>query len=542
MKLLPGGSLAQAAARPIRPRDAAGLLASVADAVHYAHQRGVLHRDLKPANILLDDRGQPYVTDFGLAKQTWASRGRQPPEEGSSDCSSSPGADAPGSPFPTTHTGAIIGTPAYMAPEQASGQRGAVTTAADVYGLGAVLYELLTGRPPFRGATPVETLRLVLEAEMQRPRALNPAVDRDLETICLKCLAREPARRYAGAADLAADLRRFLAGETIAARRAGPVERLVRSVRRHPVVSVLVLSLVVTLTVGCAVVGALWLHAEASYVRAKRTGASSRRRWRTRGRQGRKRREKRTERRARSNGPIKTPTTPRPDRRSPTPTGARPARRSGAMRQQSEDLRAISGTQQVRRQMLQTVLEFEQQFVRERGDDPKLRREQADAQFDCAQIASEIGTNDDALTAYRRAADLYRELHEDDPQDVDLQRCYVNSLNNAGVHEPDVESKRADFQETRRLYEEFLCFHPDDERLLCGLGGALDNIGSSYLNSGRFREAMDCLNQAVAIQEELLAATTTASPSPTIWRRPIPTSAPCTHGCRVSSPTPNAIT
>ena len=159
----------------------------------------------------------------------------------------------------------------------------------------------------------------------------------------------------------------------------------------------------------------------------------------------------------------------------------------------------------VRRQMLQTVLEFEQEFVRQHGDDPKLRREQADAQFDPPRFASEIGTNGDALTAYRRAADLYRELHEGDPRDVELQRCYVNSLNNAGVHESDVESKRADFQETRRLYEEFLCFQPDDERLLCGLGGALDNIGSSYLNSGRFREAMDCLNQAVAIQEELLA-------------------------------------
>ncbi len=173
------------------------------------------------------------------------------------------------------------------------------------------------------------------------------------------------------------------------------------------------------------------------------------------------------------------------------------------MRKQAEDLKAISGTQLVRRQMLQTALEFEQDFVRQRGDDPKLRREQADAQFDAAQIISEIGTNDGALDAYRRARDLYQELHEADPRDVDLQRCTVNCINNAGVHEPDVESKRADFQEARRLYEEFLCFHPDDERLLNGLGGALDNLGSSYLNSGQFREALDCLNQAVGIQEEL---------------------------------------
>ena len=255
MKLLPGGSLAQIA-RPVKPRDAARLLAAVADAVHYAHQHGVLHRDLKPANILLDDRGQPYVSDFGLAKQLLASGRREPADEGRGGVT--PPLHAGRSPdSAATHTGAIVvGTPSYMAPEQASGDRDAVTTAADVYGLGAVLYELLTGRPPFRGATPVETLRLVMEAEPRRPRSLNAAVDRDLETICLKCLAREPARRYPSAADLAADLRRYVAGETITARRASRVEKLVRSVRRHPVVSALALALVLTLAAGCAVVGA----------------------------------------------------------------------------------------------------------------------------------------------------------------------------------------------------------------------------------------------------------------------------------------------
>ena len=490
MKLLPGGSLAQAA-RPIRPRDAARLLASVADAVHYAHQRGVLHRDLKPANILLDDRGQPYVTDFGLAKQMPASGGRQPPDEGHNQ-----GADAPRSPFPPTCTGAAVGTPSYMAPEQASGARGAVTTAADVYGLGAVLYELLTGRPPFRGATPIETLRLVMETEPQRPRTLNPAVDRDLETICLKCLAREPIRRYAGAADLADDLRRCLTGEPIAARRAGRVERLARSVRRHPVVSALALALVLTLATGCAVVGALWLRAEANGTQLAAALANAR-----------TAREKAESETTRAEGET---------RRADQNALDAEARRKAAdanfrrahdailqMRKQAEDLKAISGTQPVRCQMLQTVLEFEQDFVRQRGDDPVLRREQADAQFDAAQIISEIGTNDGALDAYRRAHDLYQEMHEADPRDVDLQRCCANSINNAGSHESDVESKRADFQEARRLYEEFLCFHPDDERLLNGLGGALDNLGTSYVNSGQFREALDCLDQAVGIQEEL---------------------------------------
>ncbi|HVS37157.1 MAG TPA: serine/threonine-protein kinase [Gemmataceae bacterium] len=494
MKLLTGGSLAQAAARSIQPREAARLLAAVADAVHYAHQRGVLHRDLKPANILLDDRGQPYVTDFGLAKQMAVSGGRQPP-----DGVQNPAADAPRSPTPgTTHTGAVIGTPAYMAPEQAAGRRGAVTIAADVYGLGAVLYELLASRPPFRGATPMETLQLVLEGEVQRPRTLNHAVDRDLETICLKCLAREPVRRYASAADLAADLRRCLAGETIAARRAGSIERLVRSVRRRPVVSALACLLVLTLAVGCAVAGALWLRSEADRIQlaaALRDAQAAKDKA-----DGERTRAESEQQRADQNAQQAEARQKLADVNF---THAHDAVQ--LLRQLSEKLKTVAGTQPIRREMLQAALDYEEEFSRQHSDDPRLRREQADAQFDAAQITSEIGTNEGALIAYRRARDLYRELHEACPQDVALQRCYVNSINNAGVHEPDVESKRADFEEARRLYEEFLCFHPDDERLLNGLGGALDNLGSGYLNSGRFREAMDCLNQARQIQEELLA-------------------------------------
>ena len=153
--------------------------------MHHAHQRGILHRDLKPANILLDERGEPFVTDFGLAKRV----------EGDSEL---------------TLSGAIMGTPAYMAPEQASGQRGAVTTATDVYGLGAVLYALLTGHAPFGGDS-IESRRSSRCAERarSRQRSNNPRVPRDLEVICLKCLEKDPARRYASAQALADDLRRL---------------------------------------------------------------------------------------------------------------------------------------------------------------------------------------------------------------------------------------------------------------------------------------------------------------------------------------------
>jgi hypothetical protein len=193
MKLIEGGSLSEHLPRLVpEPRTAVQLLATVARAVHYAHQHGILHRDLKPANILLDEQGQPHVTDFGLAKRIGSGGG-------------------------ATQTGMIIGTPSYMPPEQAGGKK-RLTTAVDVYALGAILYELLTGQPPFAAETPLDTVLQVLEREPERPRKLNPQVDRDLELICLKCLAKEPVQRYTSAEALAADLEHWLAGEPLTVR------------------------------------------------------------------------------------------------------------------------------------------------------------------------------------------------------------------------------------------------------------------------------------------------------------------------------------
>jgi WD40 repeat protein/serine/threonine protein kinase len=196
------------------PREAACLVATVAEAVHYAHQRGVLHRDLKPSNILIDAKHQPHLTDFGLAKVIQKES-------------------------TLTHTYAILGTPAYMSPEQARGDAKAVTIAADVYGLGAVLYEALTGSPPFGGGTSMETIRQVLDQEPRRPSLLNRAVDRDLETVCLKCLEKDPERRYRSAEAVAEDLQRWLRQEPILARPATRVEHLRKWVRRRPAVAAL---------------------------------------------------------------------------------------------------------------------------------------------------------------------------------------------------------------------------------------------------------------------------------------------------------------
>jgi WD40 repeat protein/tRNA A-37 threonylcarbamoyl transferase component Bud32 len=247
MKLL-GESLAHALPRYREdPRAAANLVATVARAVHHAHQRGILHRDLKPANILLDADGRPHVGDFGLARRV----------EGEG----------------ATVSGAILGTPAYMAPEQAGGRR--PTTAVDVYGLGAILYELLTGRPPFQAPTSMETVLKVLHEEAVPPGRLRPGLPADLEVICLKCLRKEPEGRYASAKEMADDLERFLGGEPIAARPVGPLERASRWVRRNPVVAGLAAAVVLVLLAGIGVASYFAYHASQEAENAKHLATES---------------------------------------------------------------------------------------------------------------------------------------------------------------------------------------------------------------------------------------------------------------------------
>lgn len=211
MKLIEGQSLAHRLASlesPMPKPEAADLLAKLARAVHFAHQRGILHRDIKPGNVLLDALGEPYLTDFGLAKLVENDR-------------------------TLTRTIAMLGTPSYMSPEQARGEAKELTTAVDVYGLGAILYELLTGQPPFAGGTTMETVRQVLEREPRLPSLLNPNVDRDLDTICLKCLEKDPSRRYGSAEALATDLDRWRCHEPILARPSTPLERTAKWIRRN---------------------------------------------------------------------------------------------------------------------------------------------------------------------------------------------------------------------------------------------------------------------------------------------------------------------
>jgi hypothetical protein len=228
MELVEGGSLARKLdGRPLPPRQAAELIAALACGVQFAHQSGIVHRDLKPANVLLTAEGAPKISDFGLAR-------RLEREDG------------------LTRSGTAVGTPSYMAPEQVCDRAGPIGPATDVYGLGAVLYELLTGRPPFRAGSDLETFRQVLAEEPVPPSRLNPRVPRDLETVCLKCLRKEPHRRYASAAALAGDLRRYLLGQVVVARPVGPLERVGKWLRRNPAVAGLSAAAVLALLAGTA--------------------------------------------------------------------------------------------------------------------------------------------------------------------------------------------------------------------------------------------------------------------------------------------------
>jgi serine/threonine protein kinase/WD40 repeat protein len=269
LKYVAGGSLAERIkGQPQPPRQAAELVEALSGAVQHAHERGIVHRDLKPANILLASGGREppddgpqaggsppslagcvaKITDFGLAKQ-------ERPE--------------------LTATGAILGTPSYMAPEQAAGDKDAVGPAADVYALGAILYELLTGRPPFQGVTALQTLEQVRSQEPVAPSQLQAQLPRDVSTICLKCLQKEPRKRYASALDLAEDLRRFLEGRPIRARAVGVGERVWRWSRRNPVTAALAVALALALVAGTvlSICLALWPREEADEARAQSAAA-----------------------------------------------------------------------------------------------------------------------------------------------------------------------------------------------------------------------------------------------------------------------------
>ena len=231
--------------RPIEPKKTAKILSTIARAVHYAHQHGILHRDLKPTNVLIDKNGEPLLTDFGLAKLLEQSEN-------------------------VTQSQAVMGSASYMSPEQASGKTAEISVASDVYSLGAILYEMLTGRPPFTSSNFIETIKKVIDTEPTKPSEINPQVDAELETICLKCLEKQPEHRYGSALDLALELERWLNGEPILARPSTRLQRLIKWTRRKPAIAALVCLLILVATTGIISVIIFWQDAVAARKLAER--------------------------------------------------------------------------------------------------------------------------------------------------------------------------------------------------------------------------------------------------------------------------------
>jgi serine/threonine-protein kinase len=364
MPLLTGGSLAAGLPRPAGdPRAAARLVADVAAAVHHAHERGILHRDLKPANILLDDEGRPHVTDFGLGKRVRDGHG-------------------------LTEPGAILGSPGYMAPEQATGDPAAVTTASDVYGLGAILYALLTGRAPFQGGSVHETIARLRDQPPEPPSRINRSVPRPLEQVCLVCLEKDPARRYPTANALAADLRRWLAGEPVLAQPEPLTERTRRWMRRRRTALAAATAAMLVSLVGLAVVLAVQARANRDLREANR----------------------------------------REQARFDLAMQAIRSFHAGV----SEDLLLREPQfKELRAKLLRGAREFFGQLETQlKGQtDRRSRRAMARACDELAALTDRIGSKTEALDLYRRGLALRRELARDAPSDADAQvdvaRCLL---------------------------------------------------------------------------------------------------------------------
>lgn len=438
MKYFEGGSLADRLDRFVaKPRGAVELMATVARAVHDAHQRGVLHRDLKPSNILLDAQGRPHVVDFGLAKRV--------------------GGDGQ-----LTASGAILGSPPYMAPEQTSGQRRAITTATDVYGLGAILYSLLTGRPPFQADSAWETIEQVKERTPEHPSCINRLVDRDLQTICLRCLEKDPLRRYSSAEAVAADLEHWLRGEPIAARPVGRLEHLWRWCLRNPMLAS------VAAMVGLLLLALIGVLAGSNIMLARKQAEVVRQR----------------------------------DR-------ARKAVDTMYTRVANNWLTQQNRLEPVQREFLEEALKFYQQFAREQGTDPEAQSQAALAYFRVGNLEGRFGRLEKAEAAYRQTIALQEELIRRYPDRPDYQSDLGDTLINfgfvlhtAGRHQEAMNATRRVISVFEPLVRRYPGNHDYRDRLL---HNGYSNLAAVLQHLGRDREAETVLVQALSLVETIPA-------------------------------------
>jgi serine/threonine protein kinase/tetratricopeptide (TPR) repeat protein len=474
LEYVAGGSLANLLRHTrLAPLEAAQLVESLAEAIHYAHQQGIIHRDLKPGNILLasvvrgpssvvkgskpadafsltTDHGPrttdfcPKITDFGLAKL--------------------------GAGSSLTQTGDMLGTPSYMAPEQVAGKSGDITEAVDVYGLGAILYELLTDRPPFLGATAQATVRQVQDEQPVPPRRVEPSVPRDLETVCLKCLRKEPGHRYATARALADDLRRFRTGEPIRARPVRIVERALIWCRRRPLVAGLLTALAVVFTAGLC--GVLW-------------------QWHLT--QLQKERADRNLHRLRDESRLTQLQKDRADRNLDRLRGE-----VELITKMGHDLEREPHLNRAALALLQRVLDVYRAIVAEEGNDPRLRHEAAKMFGEVASIYHAVGQWSKALDAFRAQETLLTELVQESPGD-EYRRMLARSHRGRGHvlrDQGEPRQARAAYDEAAALQEEFLRAAPDDAGAQVDLANTLHNK-STVMSPWREPEALAKLHERV---------------------------------------------
>jgi tetratricopeptide (TPR) repeat protein/predicted Ser/Thr protein kinase len=471
MKLVDGGNLADKLDGFItNPRAAATLLAETAEAVHHAHIRGILHRDLKPANILIDSEDHPHVTDFGLAKRI-------------------------DSDLELTASGAIMGTPAYMSPEQAAGRRGSITTATDVYGLGAIFYALLSGKAPFGGDSLVDTLQAVKARPPESPHAVNPNVPRDLETICLKCLEKDPRRRYASAQALADDLRCWLDSRPIAARRVGPAERAWLWCRRKPAVAALAASVMLAAVGGTAGIFAVQAKANADLRSANG-------------------RLDQANTQLKSTNILLDKQRSRAEEREHQAVDAVNRFRNAVA--DNPDLKNNPALESLRKTLLKEPLAFFRSLRASLQADGDTKPESivrlADAAHEYAHITEEIGDKEDSLRGHVESQSIWERLTRDHPQNTEFQaglaRVHLCQGKLLGDTLRLAEAKKS-YERAVAIYEKLIKADPSDTSLQKQL--ALSQIRSGNLSdeSGKAIEAMKAYESAAAILENLIKANPT---------------------------------